>query len=982
MPAKPRHPLWTSILILALILTWAAAESSLAARSKPAIQKGKLNASAPIQLGEQVTIRQDSCSLPYPGENGWVAQGWIQGNETYYTLKDPFDTDCVPTAPFGITEIKFAIHYPGYCSTSIYFEIYDASDDPCPVPGDLLYTSPPTPFQVGGGPWTSSFVVDLHDTVCVWEPFFLSFTFPDSVDCFEMFIDEDPGPCRSYTYDYALEMLIDHDDYDFPGQIWMYASGLDAELSGCNLLQPDTFFTIPEVYQNIAFLDDEEISVFGEFTSPDDSKLVTVYGEYLLKELMPAASIIFLTGDLPTQDYWYGGTMIVTGTISTEVNPEPMFPAESLFVTIDATSFEYVTIGFDTTEFLSPFEGSEPNDAERSEWLEEECDPCKFAVLIGGSTDPNRNNPGFWSDIESLYVHKTTDTSAGGEGYCPENVEVVYNNGVSGNPAVIPHDAVDSLSMENIQAAMDSVAAGVAECHRQGKPATVQKMITGHGKNDSGLVIGPNDYLNPEEMREMQQEIIDSCCSKLYDEFLQCYGGDMLDSLAEIDDQGKTEIHGNSEAGSNSPGVQNRTWGSPYLQKKIKRLQAGDDYETAVDSAKSWYQRYLVRVIKWYDDKIDSLQDIVDILPPGKRHDRADTLKGKYEGLKDRVENAKDEGSPSWVRYQMTHYCQWKKVTAQPGGQLKFKFTGSGGCGNVKLYRQNADGSKTRIRTWNWNLPRSPGYQEGNENRYYTVPAEGPGTYWVHNDNGKFTMTCFSLVQPQAGTSASNRQDFAGGSCGGSDGSSSEFTHYVAPTWQTFDTFGDEFDLENVPSVIGSAGVWNYLAHFDVPEYNEWWSNLGVWINILEVTEPGILSIGCIQAESSLVEVPILDPGEYLIPIGGIDPLAPMVELHFLTNLKASCNFEWDSWGVQSLVPIEFVWFCGDADGSGFVNITDAVYLIQYIFNGGPEPDPYEAGDANCDGTVNITDAVYLITYIFGGCPEPCDTNGDGIPDC
>ena len=73
---------------------------------------------------------------------------------------------------------------------------------------------------------------------------------------------------------------------------------------------------------------------------------------------------------------------------------------------------------------------------------------------------------------------------------------------------------------------------------------------------------------------------------------------------------------------------------------------------------------------------------------------------------------------------------------------------------------------------------------------------------------------------------------------------------------------------------------------------------------------------------------------------------------------------------------------CGDADGSGFVNITDAVYLIQYIFNGGPEPDPYESGDANCDGTVNITDAVYLINYIFGGGFDPCDPDGDGIPDC
>jgi hypothetical protein len=63
---------------------------------------------------------------------------------------------------------------------------------------------------------------------------------------------------------------------------------------------------------------------------------------------------------------------------------------------------------------------------------------------------------------------------------------------------------------------------------------------------------------------------------------------------------------------------------------------------------------------------------------------------------------------------------------------------------------------------------------------------------------------------------------------------------------------------------------------------------------------------------------------------------------------------------------------CGDANNDGLVNITDAVYVIQYIFNGGPGPVPYEAGDANCDGLTNVTDAVYLIQYIFNEGPEPC----------
>jgi hypothetical protein len=63
---------------------------------------------------------------------------------------------------------------------------------------------------------------------------------------------------------------------------------------------------------------------------------------------------------------------------------------------------------------------------------------------------------------------------------------------------------------------------------------------------------------------------------------------------------------------------------------------------------------------------------------------------------------------------------------------------------------------------------------------------------------------------------------------------------------------------------------------------------------------------------------------------------------------------------------------CGDADANGFVNISDAVYLIAYIFSGGPAPNPLEAGDADCNGFVNISDAVYLIAYIFSGGPAPC----------
>lgn len=60
----------------------------------------------------------------------------------------------------------------------------------------------------------------------------------------------------------------------------------------------------------------------------------------------------------------------------------------------------------------------------------------------------------------------------------------------------------------------------------------------------------------------------------------------------------------------------------------------------------------------------------------------------------------------------------------------------------------------------------------------------------------------------------------------------------------------------------------------------------------------------------------------------------------------------------------------GDADRSGALDIGDAVYLIAYIFSGGPAP-LLDGGDANGSGSIDVSDVVYLIGYIFGGGPPP-----------
>lgn len=64
----------------------------------------------------------------------------------------------------------------------------------------------------------------------------------------------------------------------------------------------------------------------------------------------------------------------------------------------------------------------------------------------------------------------------------------------------------------------------------------------------------------------------------------------------------------------------------------------------------------------------------------------------------------------------------------------------------------------------------------------------------------------------------------------------------------------------------------------------------------------------------------------------------------------------------------------GDASGDGIINLSDAIYLLNYLFKGGASPDPLEAGDATCDSLVNLSDAIFLLNYLFKSGPDPaCD---------
>ncbi|MFH2057155.1 MAG: dockerin type I repeat-containing protein [bacterium] len=71
----------------------------------------------------------------------------------------------------------------------------------------------------------------------------------------------------------------------------------------------------------------------------------------------------------------------------------------------------------------------------------------------------------------------------------------------------------------------------------------------------------------------------------------------------------------------------------------------------------------------------------------------------------------------------------------------------------------------------------------------------------------------------------------------------------------------------------------------------------------------------------------------------------------------------------------------GDANGDEIMNITDAVTIIQYIFNQGSIFSICSA-DVNCDCIVNISDVVWLIQIIFIGDPYASCTCEEWLANC
>jgi hypothetical protein len=61
----------------------------------------------------------------------------------------------------------------------------------------------------------------------------------------------------------------------------------------------------------------------------------------------------------------------------------------------------------------------------------------------------------------------------------------------------------------------------------------------------------------------------------------------------------------------------------------------------------------------------------------------------------------------------------------------------------------------------------------------------------------------------------------------------------------------------------------------------------------------------------------------------------------------------------------------GDANADEVTNITDALYILEYLFRGGDELPCRKAADSNDDGKLDVTDPIISLGYLFLGGPAP-----------
>jgi len=652
----------------------------------------------------------------------------------------------------------------------------------------------------------------------------------------------------------------------------------------------DIDYTIIDVYTSPDIDEGDTIDVIGYYTDPDVDLLIDFYGDYVTDEIFAPQSVLTMTGAVPPVTAHDGGFIQVYGVVTYDAVADPYHPEDTVMASLEALT---ITEIMPAPTIPGPPPRIEQQEIKKSENDNDDsgsrngCDPCKFAILISGGGNAANNHSKYWENLVALYKFKVDSL-----GYCDSNVFVHYYHGTRRDNR-IPSANVTSADSAKIDSTHQLVANRVAQCTKNGMQATFQKMVTNHGAPDGINLLG-SKKLKPDHLRDIQQPIIDSCCTTVFDEFLQCYGGNTVDEISNMNDRNKATIYINSNA-NNTTGVSPHGQAHPYLLGKINTLDTGGSYERAVVNGKLAYDSYLQGLVNRATTQAQLWRN-----SPPETPDRVRQA-GLWAADSARLA-AKICKSRNVTIVPFTYWCQWQEFVVPPGGQLKVDFEGkSNSCGNVTIYKVDPEtGEIVKVKVWNWNHPGSYRYYEGNNQRAVNGDVTGSTTFWIHNDNDTSRLRVEALGTPVMDESPSNGFLFPGFSFGGSDNSPEEFYPLPIPIYFVDMIDQPNLSLDSLPAILGQGFVQQFGFSFQINPSDPFWSEMELVLKVNNVNDPSDLIISSPSGSIPEVTVPIFEPDTYVIPLGDFtqygDPfgIITMIPTELL-------QMELDSWGLRSV---------------------------------------------------------------------------------